>query len=512
MRDRVHAVSGAGVLKAVAQLALVACLAAAGGCATFDPVAAGRESDDSTVQECVAWYRALDAAVDAAGVRDAQAARVKGFPYMRVDRFTASLRDTARLQESALLAFAERLVDLDIEGRKHEIANLPRVSLKAAWQGLGEPDVATSIEQTRECGLRMLAFDLDASKSGEALLERVSVPDDYVTAFRVLGLYELSKIAFSIGVRKLAGETESAFARDLEATSKGTVVRFSPSARPRVGRERVRDILERAADNPLRIPVPTEEELETLFALYAPSFEIETTGDFDRPGAVRWRWGGTPEVDAADPAVYRHASHTRYQGRNLLQLVYTIWFSERPPASPSDLLSGALDGVVFRVTLAPDGTPVVYDTIHPCGCYHMFFPTPRAVPRPAPDGEPEWALIPQKLRAIEVSDRLVVRIASGTHYVERVYRDRDDSLARYDLRPYDELRSLRRMLGDSRSVFGPDGIIAGTQRKERFLFWPMGIENAGAMRQWGRHATAFVGRRHFDDADLLERRFVLDLR
>jgi hypothetical protein len=37
----------------------------------------------------------------------------------------------------------------------------------------------------------------------------------------------------------------------------------------------------------------------------------------------------------------------------------------------------------------------------------------------------------------------------------------------------------------------------------------MGIASAGAMRQWGHHATAFVGRRHFDDADLLARRFVL---
>ena len=27
------------------------------------------------------------------------------------------------------------------------------------------------------------------------------------------------------------------------------------------------------------------------------------------------------------------------------------------------------------------------------------------------------------------------------------------------------------------------------------------------MRQWGRQPTAFVGRRHFDDADLIERRF-----
>ena len=35
---------------------------------------------------------------------------------------------------------------------------------------------------------------------------------------------------------------------------------------------------------------------------------------------------------------------------------------------------------------------------------------------------------------------------------------------------------------------------------------------AGAMRQWGRQATAFVGRRHFDDADLFEKRFRFDLR
>ncbi|MBI3045060.1 MAG: hypothetical protein HYY78_19780 [Betaproteobacteria bacterium] len=45
--------------------------------------------------------------------------------------------------------------------------------------------------------------------------------------------------------------------------------------------------------------------------------------------------------------------------------------------------------------------------------------------------------------------------------------------------------------------------------RERVLFWPMGIASAGTMRQWGRHATAFLGRRHFDDAGLIERRFSL---
>ena len=85
------------------------------------------------------------------------------------------------------------------------------------------------------------------------------------------------------------------------------------------------------------------------------------------------------------------------------------------------------------------------------------------------------------------------------------------SVTRYALRPYDELRSLPRPEGGRASAFRPDGLIAGTERAERWLFWPMGIDSAGAMRQWGRHATAFVGRRHFDDADLLEKRFVLQL-
>jgi hypothetical protein len=71
------------------------------------------------------------------------------------------------------------------------------------------------------------------------------------------------------------------------------------------------------------------------------------------------------------------------------------------------------------------------------------------------------------------------------------------------------LRALPLPEGGTRSLYGADGLVAGTQRSERFLFWPMGIASAGAMRQWGHHATAFVGRRHFDDADLIARRFVI---
>jgi len=73
------------------------------------------------------------------------------------------------------------------------------------------------------------------------------------------------------------------------------------------------------------------------------------------------------------------------------------------------------------------------------------------------------------------------------------------------------LRSLPLPSGGSRSIYGPDGVVPNTERFARYFFWPMGIASPGSMRQWGRQPTAFIGRRHFDDADLLERRFELDL-
>ena len=75
---------------------------------------------------------------------------------------------------------------------------------------------------------------------------------------------------------------------------------------------------------------------------------------------------------------------------------------------------GRLDGVVWRVTLAPDGEPLVYDTMHPCGCYHMFFPTPRAAAIKAPVPSEEWALIPAVLPRMGSPDRVRVRIATRT--------------------------------------------------------------------------------------------------
>jgi hypothetical protein len=72
---------------------------------------------------------------------------------------------------------------------------------------------------------------------------------------------------------------------------------------------------------------------------------------------------------------------------------------------------------------------------------------------------------------------------------------------------YDRLRMLPLPSGGSRSIFGPEGVIPNTERGARYVYWPMGVASAGSMRQSGRQPTTFVGRRHFDDPDLLEKRY-----
>lgn len=209
-------------------------------------------------------------------------------------------------------------------------------------------------------------------------------------------------------------------------------------------------------------------------------------------------------VDASRPVVFRRISHTRFEGRTLLQLNYSVWFPARPPSGDFDLLSGRLDGITFRVTLDAEGRALIYDSMHNCGCYHLFVPTTR-LQRKAPGAEfEEPALVAQHLKLQK--GRVVLRIAHGSHYLQRVYFDASTGEGEvYAMRDDGDLRSLPMADGGRRSLFAPDGIVAGS---ERWLFRPMGIAEPGAMRQWGRHVTAFVGTRHFDDAHLIERYFV----
>lgn len=487
---------------AVLRIATVTAVLILGACATVQPPQSVHlQSADSAVRECAEWFRSVDAAVDAAGIRDREASPVAGFPYLRSTRFLAALMPAAAA-DPLRRTWLEQLRLADLQGRAAELRNLPD----------GMP-AENAQAMAQRCGALLMVRDAGNPATAGLLAERVKVADAYSDWLRIAGLYGMTRIPFAGGVAQWHAEAKAMFEHSRSgAASAYPVERYAPGDAARYTRAEVAALLARA-DPALGLLQLSAAEQARLFATHAPAFEVETTGDFDRPGALRWGDAHHPVVDIRKPMVYQRLAYTRYGDRTLVQLVYTMWFGERPADKTFDILAGGLDGLVWRVTLAPDGEPLVFDTMHPCGCYHMFFPTPLAAALPAPDPRDEWAFIPATLPRLKDDERVRLRIATRSHYLidVGVQSGAGNAARHYAVLDENDLRSLPLPGGGFRSIYGADALVQGTERGERFLFWPMGIPSAGAMRQWGNHATAFLGRRHFDDADLIERRFRLTL-
>jgi hypothetical protein len=490
----------------VARALLLLGAVAAGGCATIaDPLRANLGAGDGKVAACAEWYRRLDAGIDATGVRDGGAWRLPGFPYLRTDRHLASLRETALAGDAAFDAWTGRMAALDLDARSVELRNLPEPALLRL-----QSDRDEALNRTRGCSATLAAHDFAAPDKRAALAGRARVPDDYATWERALGLYAITRLPFSSGIDKWHREAVEAFRKSSEGTLEiGTTARFGPPGPPDL--QQAREIVSAAPRDALGLPEFTAAQRDVLFDAFAPVIEVETTGPFDRIGAPAWGDGRAPVVDATRPLYYRKLAFTRNGEETLVQLVYVAWFSERPKKNAFDMLGGSLDGIVWRVTLDRKGEPLVYDTIHPCGCFHMFFPADGVEPVPPPARLIEWAFVPAGAPALPEGGRMKILLQSRTHYMVGlgVVRGAGDGVEPVGFDDYDDLRSMPVAGGGSRSMFASDGLVPGTDRGERALFWPMGVPSAGAMRQWGRHSTAFLGRRHFDDADLMERRFSL---
>jgi hypothetical protein len=508
-------------------------LAAALLSACAGPGGVGRVEDGATsaARECLVFLGELDRVIDVSGARDAGEYRIPGFPFLRTDRFTASFRDEAD-DDARSRAWIARLRELDERARRFEIANLP----EQAFPVMRSHDREATFAQARACG-DLLAAELAGQPARRAEVARLAVvPDDYSTFRRVVGLYALTGMPFAASERRWERHTRKAFAEGRRLPPPANLVyqRYGPAGGPLPAAEALaaaREVLAAAPRDPLGIPQLDDAARERLFDAFAPTDEIATSAEYDRFGPLLWidlRGLVMPgserywlDVEPTQPVVYRRLAFTRYGDAVLPQLVYTIWFSGRPMQDSGDLLGGRLDGLVWRVTLDPQGEPLLFDTVQPSGRFAMFFPTARLRARPPPESEPlaEWAFSPidepieQWVGAGSALASVGLRVAAHTHQLVGVARPGtgwgEPSAANppYRFVAADRLRALPLPGGGSRSVFGPDGIVPHTERFARYFFWPMGIESPGSMRQYGRQPTAFIGRRHFDDADLLERRF-----
>jgi hypothetical protein len=464
-----------------------AALAAAlllGACAALPP-------ELPEVAACRTNYLGFDEKAAAADARDGGAHRIAGFPYLRVDRFLASFRDAA-VDGPAFEAWVERLRQLDLAARRAELRNL----------GWAEP--AEELGHLDRCGRDWAARDLASPARRAQLRAAAVVPDDYSMLRRTLGFYPVAVPFLNLGINGFNDEVRADYAKPLallDAT--GRPVLWAPEGRTFPARSEP-PWPRSAPPDGLGIPVITPALWTQLLQRHAPVWQIETDGDFDRPGAPLWR-DDAPAVDVARPVTYALTTYTRFGDKVLPQLVYVVWFSERPKSGVIDSYAGALDGVVWRVTLDTDGNPLLYDTIHPCGCYHYYFTAKPLARKPQGGFWQEPVLFPQ-----DAPERpFAIRIQSRTHYVRRlVPLDAAAGEKReYALADYADLLTLADGHGGTRSLFCENGLACGTERFERFWLWPAGIASAGAMRQWGRHATSFVGRSHFDDPAMLDRLF-----
>ena len=479
-----------------------------------------------SVETCLKWYEDIDAAIDTAGIRDGGPHRLAGYPHLRVDRFAASFSAQATQEPKIVPMLLWYARDLDMAARQHELLNLP----PRQQEMLGTADTAAAHSILSNCSQLLVRRDIANSASAphrQALFADWLVPDHYSQWKRAVGLYILTSIPFYSGVEAWQQSTANEFTRASTGLSQiqnpGGFIRYMPS-QPIKEPANIETIFGASLRNILGVPQLSEAGWHELLNRYSPVFEIDHKGGFDQIGTMQLDSSGHVIIDAATPSVYQRIAFTRIDHKTHVQLIYSIWFSERPASNPLDLLAGNIDGVMLRITLDHDGTPLLVDSIHACGCYHLFFPTSRLQPRPSPNPRTEWAFIPQLLPILTAQQRVVVRLASATHYLTDIrfeeqgpppitpairhssYRlEMDSDLLSLPMPP----RGDGRLPIEHKSAFLPRGLIAGTERGERFLFWPMGIASPGAMRQWGTHATAFVGIRHFDDADLIDKRFTI---
>lgn len=455
-----------------------------------------RVSTNSTTQHllanCSADIHGFRNLVNRDGVTDAGSPALPFYPLLHSNRFlhglSHSVESDIEIQEWTML-----LAALSINARASENKNL-----STPWSD-------SSLEQLAECS-RNFAAEPEYEKSRIEVLNAVrqsEFPAHYLNGRQALGALALLRpflkqriLALHADERRWFFEEES-FPRsnsyEYDAMSN------SPTARS------VADWMRAAyASNELSLPLLPQLRLDSLFAKHAPSLQIEFTDDNDQIGAPEWI-GNRVSINSDKPTAYTLPSMTLFEGRKLLQLNYVFWLAERKPNSLVDLYSGKVDSIIWRVTLDEEGQVLLYDSIHSCGCYHKYFvASDSLVAKEQPTSQEPANIF--RLDAVTTHDGLSLGITANEHYVVAVNsrsQNTQQQAIPYDLVPYELLHNLEDD-GSHRSLFDEQGLVAGSERLERFTLWPTGILSVGAMRQWGTHATGFIAEQHFDDASLFE--------
>lgn len=119
------------------------------------------------------------------------------------------------------------------------------------------------------------------------------------------------------------------------------------------------------------------EQGAQLLHQYAPVFLVEKHHvASNRIGTVRIDSHSNISIDPDMATLYAEQRNFTTSKGNYTNLIYRVHFQEVPAGfSPFYLGAGKNVGLFVVVTLGPDKRPLLYTTVHTCGCYLAFIPT-----------------------------------------------------------------------------------------------------------------------------------------
>lgn len=446
------------------------------------------------ISGCRDKYAAMDAKVDAAGVRNPAFYRVPGFPYLRVDRLMASYRDQLGTFDEAA-GWVRRMREFDQEAREFEYENM----------GMTRQEAAILRFDFLVCSQGLAGLEMEIPENFELVRKTASVPDDYSTKTQVLGLYPLSTPLLRSKISRYEKDVRSEFAEPASALI-GDGPQLLWQVEPVEDLSLVPKHLYDTSPDELGLPGLVDSAWRAIAEAYAPQLAGLAAADARQLGAPTWTAAGLT-VDTAKPTVNYQIGFVRFGQMSLIQVDYFLWFS-RPAGASVAKDAAPIDGLIWRVTLDEFLKPLAYDSLRASGREHFWFPVQTRLQRQAEvDGQSPF--LPQDGLAPE-SPRLVL---AGSHGGLRQVQSAATPLAnaetrRYQLQRYEELYRLPLPGGGSRSLFDTAGFVPGTDSVAPGWMLASGIAEPGRLRHLAHLPIDYIGRRHFDDAHLLETVFV----
>lgn len=480
----------------------------------------------SFLRDCHARFKQSDREIRRARTHDATFPQVAGFTYLRSSHLLESYAQQAATDPGIFDAWTLEMRDNEAYSRTIELKNL----------GLEGAELANTLSDLRYCSVWLSNLELEDKPTADRLVHSRIPGDETSRGLIARFVWTRSEIRREAARRQALVRAD--FAQPVsQLTATGPLVVWQARRNPSTESEGVAssppsdcapyEVCLAAPTNPGDTTPPaaldfskfrhdelgrvalTPEDWESLATRFAPRWVIEQGGPYDKIAAATWSAKG-PDVDAAKPVVYYLPAYTRSGKDTLIQFNYFIFFSAHVSPEDPHTDDGHLDGLIWRVTLGPDGRPIAYDAIHASGFDHMWFPLPAVRPRPAQSLDQDLPFMPQPDMP---ATNFLIRVQSGTHNLRRLIAASEMppglAVQSYELRPYEELYELPSGDKVAHNFFNPEGFVDGTAREGRMFYSALGVQRAGMLREWGKHPTSLAAAHYFDDPLLLEKMFEL---